>query len=273
MNGVTLRRGVITVALLGVGVAVWVQTARFNEANRRNAALRAQAEASASAADAAKAQLARAIQTAENDPRIVELARLRAELTALRQQHTAVTTENARLRQAMEDTGRPAPRAAEEDRAPADPAQEAFKIVGIARLDYARQWGLAFHQFAAQHEGRMPATLEEAAAFFGQTGAELPETVFDEASRSYLVTTEVGAVPTVTVVSPDQYELMYRGILDDLQNPAMTIVMREKAASPAPDGKGLVRTYLFADGHSEIHRAPDGDFTAWEEARLAAASR
>jgi prepilin-type processing-associated H-X9-DG protein len=56
-------------------------------------------------------------------------------------------------------------------------------------------------------------------------------------------------------------------MLDDVPDPARTILMREKEAFPVSGREGLSRTYLFADGHSEIHLAPDGDFTAWEQER------
>ena len=47
----------------------------------------------------------------------------------------------------------------------------------------------------------------------------------------------------------------------------MTVIIREKEPFPVPGREGLSRTYVFADGHSEIHRASDGDFTAWERER------
>ena len=44
---------------------------------------------------------------------------------------------------------------------------------------------------------------------------------------------------------------------------------REKEATRTLDGK-WVRAYGFADGHSEIHAAPDGRFEEWEKARTGA---
>jgi hypothetical protein len=57
-------------------------------------------------------------------------------------------------------------------------------------------------------------------------------------------------------------------VLSNISNPATTIVIREKEAWSNPNGK-VARTYGFADGHTEIYSAPDGNFEPWEKQRTA----
>lgn len=69
-------------------------------------------------------------------------------------------------------------------------------------------------------------------------------------------------------MTPDDFEILYPGVLTNISNPATTIVIREKEAWDNRNGKSA-RTYGFADGHSEIYSAPDGDFEPWEKQRTA----
>ncbi len=98
---------------------------------------------------------------------------------------------------------------------------------------------LAFTLYAAQNQGQCPTNFEQAAAF-------LPEEFTNRMD-----------------VLPGQFEIIYRGALNEITNPASTIVVREKEAVRASDG-GWLRAYGFADGHSELHRADNGDFAPWE---------
>jgi hypothetical protein len=61
----------------------------------------------------------------------------------------------------------------------------------------------------------------------------------------------------------EDYELMFKGSLQDIANPASAIVLREREAWQGYNGR-WARTYGFADGHSEVHSSDDGDYTAWE---------
>jgi prepilin-type processing-associated H-X9-DG protein len=53
----------------------------------------------------------------------------------------------------------------------------------------------------------------------------------------------------------------------NLPSPAATILLREKVATYAPDGKWQ-KTYVFADGHVENHSEPTGNFEEWEKPHL-----
>lgn len=65
-------------------------------------------------------------------------------------------------------------------------------------------------------------------------------------------------------VSTNSFEQVYSGSLENLSNAASLIVIREKEAYQGLEGQWL-RAYGFADGHSEVHAAQDGNFDAWEK--------
>ena len=56
------------------------------------------------------------------------------------------------------------------------------------------------------------------------------------------------------VTSADMYEILYKGSLNSITNWNATIIMREKDPRQGADGR-WVRTYGFADGHTELHAA------------------
>lgn len=120
---------------------------------------------------------------------------------------------------------------------------EAFKQQGIAKMQYTRNWGIAFFLYMDKNKGQMPVTLEDAAAF-------LP------------------GGPNNYGFAPDQFEIMFQGRLVDLANPSSAFVLREREPFSNFQGPGTSRTYLFADGHSEIVRRDDGDFTDWEQRHM-----
>ncbi|MCX6924587.1 MAG: hypothetical protein NT154_15435 [Verrucomicrobia bacterium] len=69
------------------------------------------------------------------------------------------------------------------------------------------------------------------------------------------------------VTGTNQFELVYNGSLGALNNRAFTIVVRERQPWQRADG-GWYKTYGFADGHSELHLSPDGNFEEWEKERM-----
>ena len=44
--------------------------------------------------------------------------------------------------------------------------------------------------------------------------------------------------------------------------------MREKEPFHVELDGAAVKTYLFADGHAEVHKARDGNFEQWEAERM-----
>jgi hypothetical protein len=114
------------------------------------------------------------------------------------------------------------------------------KEFAIASLHYERDWMLAFRFYAETHQGQCPTNFEQAAPLL--TEEAMSQTNF----------------------TPDQFEITFQGSLNEIPSPDHTIVIRQKEAWRSADG-AWERAYGFADGHAEIHRAPDGNFSAWEE--------
>lgn len=159
-----------------------------------------------------------------------EVMRLRGEVAKLireRNDLTVRTRQNASTQSQAAGPGA----------APPEDPHETQRKVALARLGYARNWGMAFFLYMEKHDGQMPATFAEAIQF-------LP------------------ADESVTGMTPDQYEITFQGRTADLANPSATFIMRERE-DVQPFGNS--RTYLFADGHTEIVKVDDGDFTAWEQ--------
>lgn len=113
--------------------------------------------------------------------------------------------------------------------------------MGIAKMIYSKSWMLALFDYAQQNAGQIPTNIEAAASF-------VPQGLTNEFN-----------------LTPDQFEIVYNGSLDpnNVTNLQSLIVIREKQAWQTPDG-GWARGYAFADGHSEIHKAVDGNFQPWE---------
>jgi len=171
-----------------------------------------------------------------------ELARLK-ESNAARSQQPAAIDPNKELSQAeMEELTRKA-----ED--------EMNRAFGILRMTFAKHWALAFYQYAEEHDGMVPTTFAEA------------EKHFPEEHRS-----------AMSVFDPNRFEIVYKGRLKDIQNPARTLLLREKAPFENPsresrqNGRPLAKTYAFADGHSEIFSSTEDGFATWEKDRMVTAS-
>jgi RNA polymerase sigma factor (sigma-70 family) len=199
------------------------------------------------------------------------LTKLRSENSSLRSQlddFTRLAAENARLSNLLSQSTQPDPQSQTREllklrgevgrlkrqladipkarqtaaTTKADPA-EVQQEIAIVNMVYTKGWVMAFRLYAAQNQGQFPTNFESAASF-------LP----DESKGQTNYTT-------------DQFDIVYQGSVDAITNPASIIVIREKEPWQAVDG-GWVRGYAFADGHSEIHKAVDGDFQPWESAHL-----
>jgi len=179
-----------------------------------------------------------------------DLMRLRAELAALRRQ----TNEFGRLREENQQL-KAALRHSIPDPAAGEPAAEALKREGLAKMTYARNWMMALYLYADKNDGQIPETFEQALSFLPAPAAGGEG---DPGADAHLA----------AQLTPDHYEIVYRGSLSSLSSPGSTIVIREREAWPNPKG-GWNRTYGFADGHSEIHRSDEINAEAWEKERMA----
>ena len=169
-----------------------------------------------------------------------ELMRLRGEVTQLRneQQSMAAALAAAASKTAAIAKNQSTPE--EEER------KDRLKTAGIARMNLARNWGMAFYKFAEQNGGQMPGDLQQASLFFSQT----PE-----------------AATWLQDAAGAEFEIVFQGAITNIENPAEAIILREKEPFHYGTDGSATRTYLFADGHSEIHKARDGNFEVWEQQR------
>ncbi len=97
---------------------------------------------------------------------------------------------------------------------------------------------LAFHLYAFDHQDLFPRNFDQVASFLPDAG-------------------------TQTNLTPEQFEIVYRGSLSEITNLRNVIVIRQKQAWQSYDGKRY-RAYGFADGHSEIRSEADGKLEHWE---------
>jgi hypothetical protein len=122
-------------------------------------------------------------------------------------------------------------------------------------MNYTRAWITAFRNYAERNNGQFPISFDQAMPFWPADGN------------------------TDTNLTPDQFEILYRGSGASLTYPPRVMVLREKHAWSDSSGTSWSRTYGFADGHSEIHKIPnvtnsaeaseaDRNLNAWEKQRI-----
>jgi hypothetical protein len=241
MSAAKIKTAVALVAVAGATTGLVLTERRNNELEGRLTRADEQIrtlQASIGAADPSQI-LVGASEVARLRSAHSELMRLRAEVTELR---AAPAAQRAAKRSG------PTNGEADSDAAQIAAGREAqIRTLGIeARMSVAKAWGLAFQEFAQANEGRMPRDLEEAAMHY----PELP-----------------GELKWMQSLAGGEFEITYRGSLSDIENPAQAIVLRERKPFNLRDDGGADRTYLFADGHTEIHHAADGNFEKWEQQR------
>lgn len=159
-----------------------------------------------------------------------ELQRLRAEAAALQQPTSTVATLREENRRLQASVASP-------------PTPLEMREEAIARMEFSKYWMLALIQYAGEHQDQLPTEFDQAKDF-------LPQQARAE-----------------TNVTTDQFEIVYQGKWRDVKKPSDTIILREKQARQSPYGN-WTRAYGFADGHSEIHSAADGNFEPWEKDRI-----
>jgi RNA polymerase sigma factor (sigma-70 family) len=225
--------GALLLAL--TGAAVILQSRALQQQRAENGALRQQLAQLTTEAQAARTTAA---QNAE------ELARLRQPQTEL----LRLRGEVAQLRKQAGNANRAASPAGKVAAAPAQSAEEEeqlSRVFAIRRMNEAKLLALGFILFASDHGDQFPDSLETALAQVKASGD------FGEHAE------------TLSALQTADFELMFSGPLKAIANPSSAIVLRERAAWASPQG-GWMRTYAFADGHSEVHHSDDADFSAWE---------
>lgn len=69
---------------------------------------------------------------------------------------------------------------------------------------------------------------------------------------------------TYQLTGTNQFEIVYHGSMNDIKDPANTIIVRESQPLPTADNQ-WAKVYGFADGHSELHTEPNGHFESYEK--------
>jgi hypothetical protein len=184
-----------------------------------------------------------------------EVHRLRSRLTLLEQDLTQAKQsqdELERLKQWLREQAEQPPLFPEEELAEEDP----IRNMGMRKLNMAKSLALAFILRADENHGLFPANWEEAAPHFAKA---FDGTAWDPADPVWH--------PHELISLHRDWEIVYSGLSNELVQPQETILVRE--TNPWYDAeRGIwLRTYGFADGHSEIVSRADGDFAAWEEER------
>ena len=117
-------------------------------------------------------------------------------------------------------------------------AQEREKRVAIAKMNDADSLTLGIIMYAHDNQGQIATNIDQIAPYL----------------------TNSTSIPTGT----NSFELVYRGSLDELTDPKSVILIQESQAMQTPSGR-WVKTYGFADGHSEVHGEPFDNFDTFEQ--------
>jgi RNA polymerase sigma factor (sigma-70 family) len=222
-----------SIAVILTAGALTIATHEHQKANRLESMLKTGELQARNAAPVAPEKASAQNENELNQSRSehLELMRLRAEVAALlKNQNAAAAPLPA------------APQTKQSDE-PSDPVEEANKTAALARMNYISGWGIAFMLAADENGGMMPKTFAEAAKHY-----------------------PAQAAPVMSAFDPNKFEIVFNGSLKDA--PPQTIIVREKNAFANGDQTGFLRTYLFADGHSELHSSPDGNFEEWEKRHM-----
>jgi RNA polymerase sigma factor (sigma-70 family) len=115
---------------------------------------------------------------------------------------------------------------------------------------FATVWGHALLKFAEKNDEQMPSSLAAAAPYL-KDNERLPS--------NWRNTDQIIAAAAKYGIRIDQFELVYRGSLTNVQDPSRTILMREKEPYHAKDGRWK-RVYVFANGLGGVEWTDDGDF-------------
>jgi RNA polymerase sigma factor (sigma-70 family) len=225
------------IVITGVATSLVIQSQARARQRDQDALLRQQSEqlAQLTAENARLSNLATPAPGASSAGNLDELTKLRTEAESLRQQSAglAALREQHRRLQARNPASSPKPQT---------PLQ--MQEENIARMSFAKSWMLGVRLYAQDYDGNFPANFDQLVPDYAPTDRKDKEDI-----------------------KLDEFEIVYHGSLNAITNPANTMVLREKQARQAPDGRWQ-KAYGFADGHSEVHTEADGNFDAFEKSRI-----
>ena len=234
-----LKAGIIGGIISVSAVTSLVIQNRMNAQVRRTEAALQQTTVQFAQAQAENQRLA---QLPRQQPNNLEaLAKLRDEVTALRSQAATISPLQDQRQQWV----------ARLNLARQRPDPNVWQPPGLLeesadRTSYAKELGLAVLGYAADHQQRMPASLDQVASLFKPTGNQTNFTL-------------------------GQFELVYHGTRSALTNyahPGAILLLREK--QPWKTAKGhWAKVYVNCDGSGVALSAADGNFEDWENKHIA----
>jgi hypothetical protein len=220
--------------LAGLATAIAIQHQIYSQHRMENLALRQQAaqldELRAANQPPVQSEVISTATPAPSEAQLQELQRLRAEVGGLKQQLAETADASNKLHAARQQAI-----------AASATQMEAFKSFFESKQQLLEQSVPAFMAYVEQNHGQFPASFEQARPF-------LPAEA--QAGLSVLA---------------QNFELTFQGSLTNLSDPASVIAMRQKEPLQTPTKGAWLKAYIFADGHSDVHIAPDGNFAPWEQ--------
>jgi hypothetical protein len=117
----------------------------------------------------------------------------------------------------------------------------------------------ALIEYADRHNQQFPTSFDQAVPYLGR------------ALRNGLNAGERLRDLEDFVQVTNQFDIVYQGKWNAITNSNDAIVLREKQPTQTRQGKS-VKTYGFADGHSESLPEPEAGFEAWEQQHMPQAS-
>jgi hypothetical protein len=219
---------ITTIALAGVALSLWIQHLSHARNRASDGLLQAQrAQLAALTAEHERlANLAAHASSLPAEDHSAEVARLRREAEALKQQTNELAGPSAKSH---------APSAARSAASTETPQEKEERL---RQVHSALRIATAFGMYASDHQNQFALNFDQLAPYLAKPNTSVPEN--------------------------DQFEIVYQGSLDKLQGiPLSSVaVVRSLQTWPGPDGK-LIRVYGMMDGHV-IQVGSDDNFQSWE---------
>jgi RNA polymerase sigma factor (sigma-70 family) len=231
MTATKIKLGLSALLAASAATALMVQHQSQQKLHDENSALQQQIAHLQTDNASFSNQLAAAGSTKLAADQFSELLKLRGQVGVLQRQIGELgklRAENRQLQTAQADAN-------VQQQGARDAKNEEHAIM-LQKLDAAKEGVLAFILYAGDHPNQYPTNFAQAASYI---------------STNYTAQIE------------DNFDMAYQGQISSLTNPSATIVLKEKQAWLATSGKWM-KTYGFADGHSEVHTEPSGNFDDYE---------
>jgi RNA polymerase sigma factor (sigma-70 family) len=225
-----IQKALLTTIVAALGTPLLMQHQSLAKLRTENESLRHQLTLTNNVPPPSPVAMVKPASTLTDD-QLNELLRLRGQVGVLRRQVAETAKQQEKT---VPPVSEPPPElsAAEQEKAAALQKQQF-----IAKMGYARNWTIAFLIYADKNGGQFPTNFNQAATL-------LPDQARDE-----------------SVLATNQFDIFYSGSLSALTNNlGNIIIIGESQAQPVSGG--WVKTYGFADGHSEVHKEADGNFEA-----------